>query len=715
MGAGPGFGLTRLGVSDQTPTWDVDYPRVLREENPDLIVVMLGIWDQFFIEQHGILAYTKVVQKATEILLSTGAKVVFMAIPPGGKHPERRQNGGLRGHGRHVPGPGLLHRVRGCAPGSERRLPDDRGGRRRLHPAPAQGRRLALLPGRGASGWRPSSTASPWSTGSPCRPATGGGPATGGRRSTTTTRLSGLIGLPARFELRGRECRRCEGDLHLARRRSCVVPARPTGAPHPRRPRPGLEPAVPGTGVRRGRGVAADALRRAVLRPHDPRGAAAISTRSCGRRPPRSAPRSPATMVSTGASTTAWPRVGPGSPVSSAGSIAPTAGWSEHRSHRFSLAFAAASETIAFSIARWADRHHHELFDDVERLDGHALPVAPGRGGRAQERGVRRLRRGRRIAAAPRRGRGHDVHDPGLVHDADPVHAALRLGSVAVAGLLAPPAPLGLRHRLRDPSRSRVLAAAWSPSEPSGRSARAWWPRCDPWTRPPPGRPPPDLSAESTDSAGTVGPPTSEGDTVHYRKLGRTGLQVSPLCLGAMMFGAVGQPRPRRLDRDHPRRARRRHQLHRHRRRLLDGRVRGDRGQGHRRSPRRGRAGHQVLRPDGRGPEPQRRLALLDHEGVRGQPAPARHRPHRPLPGAPTRPDRRHRRDPRRSQRPRAPGQGPLPRQLDTSRPPRSSRRSGSPNGATGSASCASSRRTRSSCAASSPTCCRPASATAWA
>jgi aryl-alcohol dehydrogenase-like predicted oxidoreductase len=29
---------------------------------------------------------------------------------------------------------------------------------------------------------------------------------------------------------------------------------------------------------------------------------------------------------------------------------------------------------------------------------------------------------------------------------------------------------------------------------------------------------------------------------VHYRKLGRTGLQVSPLCLGAMMFGEWGNP-----------------------------------------------------------------------------------------------------------------------------------------------------------------------------
>ena len=27
-----------------------------------------------------------------------------------------------------------------------------------------------------------------------------------------------------------------------------------------------------------------------------------------------------------------------------------------------------------------------------------------------------------------------------------------------------------------------------------------------------------------------------------YRKLGRTGLEVSPLCLGAMMFGAWGEP-----------------------------------------------------------------------------------------------------------------------------------------------------------------------------
>src|SRR6201747_886681 len=29
---------------------------------------------------------------------------------------------------------------------------------------------------------------------------------------------------------------------------------------------------------------------------------------------------------------------------------------------------------------------------------------------------------------------------------------------------------------------------------------------------------------------------------IDYRSLGRTGMQVSPLCLGAMMFGAWGEP-----------------------------------------------------------------------------------------------------------------------------------------------------------------------------
>ena len=57
------------------------------------------------------------------------------------------------------------------------------------------------------------------------------------------------------------------------------------------------------------------------------------------------------------------------------------------------------------------------------------------------------------------------------------------------------------------------------------------------------------------------------------------------------------QPRPRRLDPDHPPRARRRHQLHRHRRLLLGRRVGGDRRQGARRRPPRRRGARHEGRP----------------------------------------------------------------------------------------------------------------------
>ena len=34
----------------------------------------------------------------------------------------------------------------------------------------------------------------------------------------------------------------------------------------------------------------------------------------------------------------------------------------------------------------------------------------------------------------------------------------------------------------------------------------------------------------------------SKLEDMEFRSLGRTGMQVSPLCLGAMMFGAWGEP-----------------------------------------------------------------------------------------------------------------------------------------------------------------------------
>src|SRR5829696_1407693 len=152
-----------------------------------------------------------------------------------------------------------------------------------------------------------------------------------------------------------------------------------------------------------------------------------------------------------------------------------------------------------------------------------------------------------------------------------------------------------------------------------------------------------------------------------YRPLGRTGVQVSKLCLGTMMFGAWGT-----ADHDDATRI-----IHR----ALDAGINfvdtadvysaGESeevvGKAIRTPPlaaRRRRPGHEVLGPDGRGPEPARRLAPLDHRRGRELAAASRNRLHRPLPDASSRPGRRPRRDARGPHRPRPTGQGPLPRLL---------------------------------------------------
>lgn len=91
--AGPGFGLTRQGISDVDSEFRTDFPRLLDEEHPDLVIVLVGVWDQNFVETRGEAAYADVVDQAATILTSKGARVMWMAVPPGGKYPDRRQNG----------------------------------------------------------------------------------------------------------------------------------------------------------------------------------------------------------------------------------------------------------------------------------------------------------------------------------------------------------------------------------------------------------------------------------------------------------------------------------------------------------------------------------------------------------------------------------------------------------------------------------------------
>ena len=203
---------------------------------------------------------------------------------------------------------------------------------------------------------------------------------------------------------------------------------------------------------------------------------------------------------------------------------------------------------------------------------------------------------------------------------------------------------------------------------------------------------------------------------MEYRPLGRTGVQVSKLCLGTMMFGAWGN-----TDHDDSIRI-----IHR----ALDAGVNfvdtadvysdGESEEIVGKALAGSRRDDVVLATkfwgaDGRRPEPRRRLAALDRRGGRALAAAARHGLDRPLPDASPRARRR------TSTRPseRSPTSSSRARFATSARPrspeARSSRRSGSRASGTSSASAPSSRRTRCSSAASRSTSCRPRSDTAWA
>ena len=153
---------------------------------------------------------------------------------------------------------------------------------------------------------------------------------------------------------------------------------------------------------------------------------------------------------------------------------------------------------------------------------------------------------------------------------------------------------------------------------------------------------------------------------MEYRHLGRSGLKISPICLGTMMFG--GADRRADLGADHRQGARGRHQFHRHRGRLSRRQVgRGHRPR-HRQEPAALGARHQARQSDGRRSQPRRAVAALGDAGRRGKPEAARHRLHRHLLPAQGRPCDAAGRDGARHGRPDPPGQGALFRRLQLSR-----------------------------------------------
>ena len=162
------------------------------------------------------------------------------------------------------------------------------------------------------------------------------------------------------------------------------------------------------------------------------------------------------------------------------------------------------------------------------------------------------------------------------------------------------------------------------------------------------------------------GHPRRKDSRMRYRTLGGTGIEVSVQCLGAMMFGASGNP-------DHDDCARIIHAALDPGINFVDtadvysgGRVRGDRRQGAAGPARRRRAGHEGALPDRRRARTcggnSRRWIVRE---VEAEPAPAAHGLDRPVPDPPPGPHDRHRGDAVGAHGPGAGGEDPRVRLLD--------------------------------------------------
>ena len=195
---------------------------------------------------------------------------------------------------------------------------------------------------------------------------------------------------------------------------------------------------------------------------------------------------------------------------------------------------------------------------------------------------------------------------------------------------------------------------------------------------------------------------------MNYRPFARTGVKVSPLCLGAMMFGAWGNSGPRRVRSGSS--TARSTRASTSSTRPTCTRAGSPRRSSARRWPAAG-ATTSCSRPRSTatmGDDPNqcgnsRRWIIREVENSLRR---LGDRLDRPLPDPPPRARHRHRRDARRAHRPRARRARSATSAPRPSRPADRRGAVGRAASAAASASCASSRRTRSSSAGSRPTCC---------
>lgn len=70
-----------MGVASLYP-WRTEWPRLLEERNPELVLAHWGGWDVKLIDQVGADAYRAMLDEAIATLASTGADVVLIGLPP---------------------------------------------------------------------------------------------------------------------------------------------------------------------------------------------------------------------------------------------------------------------------------------------------------------------------------------------------------------------------------------------------------------------------------------------------------------------------------------------------------------------------------------------------------------------------------------------------------------------------------------------------------
>jgi hypothetical protein len=81
-GSRRGLGLTRVGFESESSPFAEEWARMVEADDPELVVVMLGVWDGGFVELYGADAYAEVVEQAVAVLTAGGSRVLWLSTPP---------------------------------------------------------------------------------------------------------------------------------------------------------------------------------------------------------------------------------------------------------------------------------------------------------------------------------------------------------------------------------------------------------------------------------------------------------------------------------------------------------------------------------------------------------------------------------------------------------------------------------------------------------